>query len=229
MKNSFQSSLLVYLACLFLLIGIQGCMGNAGSTGPDVPPVDPAVQELPDRIVWQQPGVVIDALGDLEEKVVADIGAGAGFFAQRLAPFVDRVIAIEIDPHWVDYLNDTVRQMELPQSIRPRLEARLATVDDPHLEEKEVDIVLIVNTFLEIGKQMDYLKRLYPSIKDGGRIVIVDWKKRQMPIGPEQEKRVPLFRLEEMLTEVGFKLVSSDDLTLQYQYIVVATKEEQAN
>jgi len=214
------------LLLLLLAILLTACPNDKPQVEPEIAPVTENRYEFRDRIIWQKPGVVLDALGDLEEKVVADIGAGEGFFAQRLAPLVDRVIAIEIDPHWIGYLNDTLKQHLLPQNLHARLEARLATPDDPRLEDKEVDVVLIVNTFLEIDNQIAYLRKLYPALKTGGRIVIVDWKKRRMPIGPDQSKRVPLYRLEEMLQEAGYHLLQSDDVTLEYQYIVVADKKE---
>lgn len=216
--------MLRYFPYLFLLTLCLGCNGSSSTDEPQIAPVTENRYEFRDRIVWQQPGVVLDAMGDLEEMVVADIGAGEGFFAQRLAPLVDRVIAIEIDPVLVTYLRDTLRERTLPKKIQPRLEARLATANDPKLGEKEVDIILIVNTFLEIKRQADYLRKLFATLKDDGRIVIVDWKKRSMPIGPDPDKRIPLFRLEQMLQEAGYELVNSDDISLEYQYIVVAQK-----
>lgn len=213
------------LPLLFLFIALLSCGDKAAPPGPSIaPPAEDLY--LRNRVAWQQPAVVLDAMGDLEEKVVADIGAGEGFFAKRLAPLCDRVIAIEIDPVLVRYLNDTLRQLDLPQQVKPRLEARLATVDDPNLRENEVDIVLMVNTFMEIEEQLKYLNALKPALKQGGRIVVVDWKKRLMPkgVGPEQEKRLALYRLEQLFQESGYQVIKSDDSSLEFQYIVVAEK-----
>ncbi|MEM9836766.1 MAG: methyltransferase domain-containing protein [Bacteroidota bacterium] len=215
--------MLRYLLILLIPLAFAHCDRAETTTGPSIaaPAED---QYLKNRIAWQQPAVVIEAMGDLEEKVVADIGAGKGYFAQRLAPLCDRVIAIEIDPSLVHYLNDTLRQLELPKQIRPRLEARLGTVTDPKLTKKEVDVVLFVNTFMQIENQVNYLQQLNAAIKENGRIVIVDWKKRLMPMGPPQDLRVPLYRAEQMLQESGYTVVKSDDSSLEFQYIVVAEK-----
>ncbi|MEM9928726.1 MAG: class I SAM-dependent methyltransferase [Bacteroidota bacterium] len=175
------------------------------------------------RMIWQQPGAVMDAMGDIREKVIADIGAGEGFFAERLAPIADRVIAVEIDEKYISYL-DTLRRFGLQKEFRPRLEPRLATADDPHLEDKEVDIILIVNTFMLIENKVDYLKKLYPSLRSDGRIVIVDWKRKDTTLGPPKQERLALGTLQDMLKEAGYHIVSSDDATLAYQYIVVADK-----
>lgn len=207
----------------FLLFLFSGC------PEPPKPEVDESLY-LPDdesdersRIIWQQPGAVMDAMGDIREKVIADIGAGRGFFAERLAPIADRVIAVEIDTNKINYL-DTLRDFGLQKEFRPRLETRLTTPDDPGLEQSEVDIILVVNTFMFIENKVDYLKKLYPALRANGRMVIVDYKKKDTALGPNKADRLALGTLEDMLREAGFHLVSSDDATLEYQYIVVADK-----
>ncbi len=197
---------------------------------PEAPPqldddmfIDDPVNEERDRSIWQQPGAVMDAMGDIREKVIADIGAGKGFFAKRLALVADRVIAVEINDSLIVDL-EQLREVELPKEFRPRLEPRLGTESDPKLERSEVDIILLVNTFMYIENQEDYLKKLYPALRSDGRIVIVDWKKRDTIEGPQKSKRLALGTLEEQLKAAGFHIVSSDDGTLKYQYIVVADK-----
>lgn len=176
------------------------------------------------RVIWQQPGAVLDAMGDIREKVIADIGAGEGFFTKRLVPYADRVIAVDVRPEAISYL-DTVRMFELPKNLQPRLEARLGKYDDPLLGDKEVDIILIVNTFMLIDNQVAYLKKLYPTLRSDGRLVIVDFKKKDTQTGPAKKDRLALGRLQDMLKAAGYHLVSSDDTTLDYQYIVVADKK----
>ncbi len=177
-----------------------------------------------ERHVWQKPGIVIDVLGDIEEKVIADIGAGEGFFARRLAPLADRVIAIEIDRRWIEYL-DTLRETELPKQLQARLEPRLALPDDPMLTYREVDIVLFVNTLYLIENQEEYLHKLLPALRPQGRIVIVDWKKQDTSLGPDPEERIGLPDLGRMLNAAGFEIVSVDNTALDYQYIVVAERK----
>lgn len=219
------------MRCLFLALAL---LTLAASCTEPKKPVEEEGIYLPDeerqddrsRMIWQQPGAVMDAMGDIREKVIADIGAGEGFFAERLAPIADRVIAVEINEKYISYL-DTLRRFGLQKEFRPRLEPRLATADDPHLEKSEVDIILIVNTFMLIENKVEYLKKLYPTLRSQGRIVIVDWKRKDTTIGPPKNDRLALGTLEDMLQEAGFHMVSSDDATLEYQYIVVADKDEE--
>ncbi len=206
---------------LLLTLLLLGCGEEDGPRPPDEDVYATTVEEDRERHVWQKPGLVIDKLGDIEEKVIADIGAGEGFFARRLAPLADRVIAIEIDQRWIDYL-DTLRDTELPSNLRARLEPRLALADDPMLEDNEVDIVLFVNTLYLIDHPEAYLKKLRPALRPNGRVFIVDWKKENTPLGPDLPDRIGISELAHMLEAAGFAVVSTDNTALDYQYIMVA-------
>ncbi|WP_116126221.1 class I SAM-dependent methyltransferase [Lewinella sp. IMCC34183] len=211
---------------LFVALLITACEQSDGPRPPseDVYVRPGSAEQDRERHVWQKPGVVIDVLGDIEEKVIADIGAGEGFFARRLAPLADRVIAVEIDPRWIAYL-DTVRRTELPASLQPRLQPRLAKPDDPMLEYREVDIVLFVNTLYLIDEPEAYLHKLIPALRPGGRVVIVDWKKQDTALGPDPSERIGLSDLAAMLERAGFEIVSTNNTELDYQYIMVAEKK----
>lgn len=176
------------------------------------------------RVIWQKPEIVISLLGDMEGKTVADIGAGTGHFSKRLARKAGKVIAIDIDPRYVDYL-DSIRRFELDSAYRERLETRLAEPDDPNLGKEEVDAALIVNTFMYMADRKAYLETLYPALKPGGRILIIDFKNIPTPIGPPVEIRLPLETVRQELVATGFRIVKADTDMLQYQYVVLAEKE----
>lgn len=179
--------------------------------------------ENTNRVIWQKPEMVMNLLSDLENKTVADIGAGTGFFALRVAQRAKKVIAIDIDPRFVNYL-DSVKVLELPESIQKRLETRLARPDDPLLKPGEADIIMIVNTFIYIKDQRKYLEHLRNILPEGGKLLIIDFKKKRTPIGPPSEIRLPVHVVEEMLYSVGFKNIVANDTALDYQYIVTAWK-----
>ncbi len=179
--------------------------------------------ENTNRVIWQKPDMVIDLLGDLDNKTIADIGAGTGFFALRLAPKAKKVIAIDIDPRFINYL-DSVKVLELPESMQSNLETRLARPNDPMLQPEEADLVMIVNTFMYIKDKVEYLEILKRGISDGGRLLIIDFKKKRTPLGPPSEIRTPLYEVEEKLYEAGYRNVTTNDTALDYQYIITAEK-----
>lgn len=177
----------------------------------------------PERFIWQKPEMIIELLGNLQDKVVADIGAGTGFFALPMTSKAKKVIAIDIDPRFVNYL-DSVKVLELPENLQARLETRLAEPNDPHLKPNEADVVMIVNTFMYIQNKVDYLRNLKKGISKGGRLLIIDFKRKRTPIGPPANIRTPLFEVEDALYKAGYQNVTTNDTSLDYQYIVIAEK-----
>ena len=179
--------------------------------------------ENKDRALWQKPEVVVSMMGDLTAKTVADIGAGTGYFTFRMALQAHKVLAIDIVPSYLEIL-DNLKE-KLPLEIKDRIESRLAKDNDPLLKPEEVDLVVIINTFSVIDKKVDYLKTVKKGLKDGGKIFIVDFKIKNMPIdAPDIKDRLPINELEEQLSKAGFKYIVTDDTSLDYQYVVTAEK-----
>ena len=181
------------------------------------------------RGIWQKPDVVVDLLGDLENKVVADIGAGTGFFTYKILPRAEKVIAIDIDPEFINYL-DSLKAINLPESQYWRLETRLAEPEMPApINYQEVDVILVVNTYIYLEDRIKYLESLRENLKPGGKLVIIDFKKKRTPVGPPQDIRMPLYVVEEELYQAGFEYVHTNDTYLDFQYILTAEKQLSVN
>lgn len=178
--------------------------------------------ESKDRGIWQKPELVISLLGDLENKTVADIGAGTGYFTFRMVPRAKKVIGIDIDERFIRFLDSV--NVRLREPYRNRFESRLAKADDPLLRPEEADAVIIVNTYGYIQQRIAYLKRLIKGISPGGQLLIIDFKKNNLPIGPPEEFKVSLSQVENELLSAGFNIVKVDKDALDYQYIVLAEK-----
>ncbi len=176
--------------------------------------------EDPERKNWQNPQLVIEKLGDISEKIIADIGAGTGYFTFRLAPFAQKVIAIDIDSRFLSYIED--KRDESPEEIYEKIEIRLSKPEDPLLKNSEIDIVLIVNTFHFINNRIDYLKKVKQGIRDGGKLVIVDFKGGNMPVGPSEDTKISPSMVVDEVMKSGFGDVNIDLTSLQYQYIIIA-------
>jgi SAM-dependent methyltransferase len=231
---------LIYIFLLTFVIILTSCDSEGFKSGNDTKfpishnydfhsdgysELDDAIKknENPDRNNWQKPRKVIERLGNLTGKVVADIGAGSGYFSFQILPNAGKVIAIDIDFNALAQI-DTLGKL-LPEKLQSKLETRLVGFDDPKLKDEEVDIVFLSNTYSYIENKVDYLKIVYKGVKPKGRIYIVDFKMKTLPqIFPSAEERIPLFEVEKHLAAAGFRHVFSDDQTLDYQYIVIAEK-----
>jgi SAM-dependent methyltransferase len=184
-----------------------------------------SVQELVsnfEREVWQKPNMIISRMGDLHEKTVADIGAGYGYFAFRVLQSAKKVIAIDIDTSAIAFMQNL--RGELPEDLQSKFEARLCLPDDPKLKNEEADMVIMVNTYIYIDNRIAYLKKMQEGMAKGGQLLIIDFKKKNIPIGPPPGSRIPLSQVEQELQEAGFGRIRSDDTSLEYQYIVTAIK-----
>jgi ubiquinone/menaquinone biosynthesis C-methylase UbiE len=178
--------------------------------------------ESKDRGIWQKPDMVISLLGNLEGKTVADIGAGTGYFTFRLVPKAQKVIGIDIDRRFINFL-DSIK-VHLPEQYRSRFESRLAKPDNPMLQPNEADAVMVVNTYGYIDDRPHYLKTLFPGMTPGAKLLIIDFKKNNIPVGPPEEFKVALSQVERELVGAGFVITKIDKESLDYQYIIVAEK-----
>lgn len=179
--------------------------------------------ESKDRVIWQKPGLVISMLGDLKGKTVADIGAGSGYFTFRMVPLAEKVIGVDIDPRFITFM-DSIK-VRLPEQYRDRFESRLARPDNPNLKPAEADAVIIVNTYGYIQNRVQYLKTLSAGMTPGARLLIIDFKKNNLPIGPSDMYKVAVSQVEQELQAAGFELTRTDNEALDYQYIILASKK----
>lgn len=224
-----------FLVVAFICIGFIAC-NSLGSKVHDEPvqPIEVSATPAPNileeadesgRLVWQKPEDVIGLLGDLTGKTVADIGAGSGFFTIRFALKAEKVIAIDIDTIMLKYIK-TIQQ-RFPAEFQEKIETRLAMPNDPLLSPEEADVVVIINTIAYIDHRKAYLETVLKGMKPGARIMILDFKMKQLTIeAPPLDSRVPLNEIEQDLTDAGYINIRSDDRTLDYQYIVFAEKAQ---
>ena len=176
--------------------------------------------EGPDRDAYQKPEVVVKALGLGEGMVVADIGAGTGYFLPHLSKAVGksgRVVAIDIESTMVRYMIDRARRENL-DNVWPRLGA----VDDPLLRPESLDRILIVNTWHHIPKRAVYAKKLAESLSEKGQVFIVDFK-LESERGPARDHKVPPEVAAADLEAGGLAARIDRDL-LPDQYVVIGEK-----
>ncbi|MBL6445007.1 class I SAM-dependent methyltransferase [Fulvivirga sp. 29W222] len=179
--------------------------------------------EDPERSEWQNPSLIIDKLGDVNDKVIADIGAGTGYFTFRLAGKGAHVIAIDIDERFLNYIED--RKPELQHIIpEERIETRLSLEDDPLLNKDEVHIAILVNTYHFLSDRVKYLQKIKRGLKNNSRLIIVDYKLGQMPVGPPENIKITSQKVSEELQKAGFKSIEIDNTSLEFQYIISAKR-----
>ncbi len=175
--------------------------------------------DSPERDAWQKPELVIATLGDLHGKSVMDIGCGSGYFARHLLAASARVICADVD---VDLQAHVTQWRRADDIATDKLITRLIPYDSPALTSSEVDLVLIVNTYHHIENRSDYFAQVRRGLKPGGELVVVDFFKRKLPIGPPQGIKLTPQEVTAELSAAGFTQFQLDTTTLKYQYLVHA-------
>lgn len=171
------------------------------------------------RGAWQNPDLVIKKLGDLTGKSVADIGSGTGYFTFPISRSAQKVLAIDIEQRYLDFIED--RKLELPIEQADVIETRLTVEDEPNLHADEVDVILLVNVFYYLNDRAKYMNIVNNALRDDGVLVLVDFKPGDLPVGPSDNK-VPSNDVVEILKRSGFNKIDVDEESLQYQYIITA-------
>ncbi|HLK11984.1 MAG TPA: methyltransferase domain-containing protein [Candidatus Binatia bacterium] len=177
-----------------------------------------AVFDDPARDAWQKPDAVVGALGLRPGMTVADLGAGTGYFERRLAGAVGAVgtvFAVDTEPGMVEHLRARAER-EGTDNVVPVL----ASPATPRLPAGAVDVVLIVDTFHHLDDRLAYLHALRRVLRPGGRVAIVDWRKRPLPVGPPPEHKLPRGQVVEEMEAAGYALVGAPDV-LPYQYFLI--------
>jgi predicted methyltransferase len=179
------------------------------------------VFEAGDRAAWQQPDRVVRSLA-LSDKhaIVAEIGAGSGYFTRRLAAEVPegKVYAVDVDATFAEHLEKNREAWGLPN-----IEPHLAHYEDPMLPAGEVDVVFTANTYAYLRERTAYFRKVRAALRDGGRLAVIDFKpEAQVPgnAAPEAAFRVPRDTVVAELGAAGFKL-AREETFLPHQYFLV--------
>lgn len=176
------------------------------------------VFDAADRDAWQQPEQVLDAMSLDARSRVADVGAGTGYFAVRVARRLGPeggVFAIDLEPDMVRYLGARAAREGLTN-----LTPVLAGANDPRIPEP-VDVVLIVDTLHHIGEREAYLAKLAARLRPGGRLVVVDFAP-DATMGPPKAHRLSADEVVDTAARAGFSRTRA--LSLPQQYVLVFTR-----
>ena len=190
------------------------------------PPTDLGLLELPDRDLWQLPEQIMDALGIAEASVVADVGAGSGWFTVRLAR--------RVGPNGVVYAQDVQQEMLAAISRRVQREGLinvrpiLGKGSEPRLPRNTLDAIVLVGVYNEIGDKITMLRNLAAALKPQGRIGVVDFKLQPAGgPGPAVEERVDPKIVVRDAAAADLQLMSQETF-LPYQYFLIFSKKNAA-
>ena len=218
-----MTRLQAFIAMMLLLANTALLAGQQLQTQPQrrgriFSPLDLGLLEPPDREAWQKPDQVMDALHVAEGSVVADLGAGGGWFTIRLAR--------RVGPNGTVYAEDIQRLMI--EAIERRVQREgltnvrtvLGEGHDPRLPDGVLDAVLIVDAFHEMEEPAVLLRNVARTLKPQGLVGIIDYRQGEGGPGPGPEERVAPNVIVETARAAGLTLAAQETF-LPYQYFLL--------
>jgi len=217
---------LLLLPLLFLLPAV-----SAAQTSPPgidrqtelVDPLDAAWFYRPERIENEKPEELLDLLGIEEGDVVADIGAGPGFFsllaAERVGP-TGKVLAVDVQPEMIDGL-----KMMMERFGHDNIVPILGDVDDPKLPVDSVDHVLLIISYHEFSHRVEMMRHIRKAMKRDGQMLIVEYKAENLDSRVQPLHRMSETEIMEEISALGFRRDRVIDI-VPSQHIFVFKKTE---
>ena len=177
--------------------------------------------ERPERQQEERTDLLLAALALKPTDVVADIGAGTGYFSFRLARAVPqgKVLAVDIQPEMIEYLNDGKKKANVPN-----VEPVLGTITDPKLPANGVDLALMVDAYHEFDHPREMGEALVRSLKPGGRIVLVEYRAEDPNVPIKEHHKMSVAQATREMNALGLKLLRNDS-RLPQQHVLIFGKK----
>ena len=162
------------------------------------------------REEWQNTSHILATLNLSTNEVIADVGAGTGYFSAQFADKAGKVFAIDAEANMVSYMNK-----RFEQEGRNNIETRQCTLTDPRLPE-DVDVVFLANTYRFIEDRPAFLSNLYRQTNDSVKIMFVDLRKSNARVSTQMAR-------DEVIA-AGFQIGALDESGCPDHYIMTFSK-----
>jgi SAM-dependent methyltransferase len=171
----------------------------------------------PARDAWQKPHEVIEALALERGAIVADIGAGTGYFSARLSRMLPKgkVYAVDLEPDMVRYLGERAEREGLKNLVPVRGGERDANLPEP------VDLVLLVDVYHHIEDRPGYFSRVKNLLRAEARVVIIDFR-QDAPEGPPPATRIAPAQVKSEMARAGYRLLAEKTFLPRQYFLIFA-------
>ena len=176
--------------------------------------------ERPSRGMEERPGRLIKALELKPTDIIADIGAGTGYFSFRMAPLVPegKVLATDIQPEMIDIIEDLKKERNITN-----IKTILTTVADPKLPEESVDLALMVDAYHEFEYPREMMLGIVKGLKLGGRAVLVEYRGENPLVMIKGLHKMTQRQVKKEMAAVGLVWKETKDL-LPQQHLMIFEK-----
>ena len=176
--------------------------------------------DRPEREAEEAPSKAIAALRIPKGAVVADVGAGSGYYTVRLSEVVGpagRVVATDLQQGMLDLIRGKVERQDLANVTLVRGRA-----DDPNLPAATFDLILMVDVYHELASPQIFVRKLREALKPGGRLVLIEFRLEDPRVPIREEHKMSVAQVRQELGADGFQIEKVIDV-LPWQHIIVLT------
>jgi ubiquinone/menaquinone biosynthesis C-methylase UbiE len=176
--------------------------------------------DRPERESEEKPAEVIKAMKLHGDEVIADLGAGSGYFTFRLAPKAGKVLAVELQDEMIATLHQRAKEHKVAN-----VEVVKGTECDPHLPAAGVDLVLMVDVYHELSCPYEVMTQVRKALKPAGRVMFVEYRKEDPAVTIKEVHKMSVAQLEKEMAVVKFHRLQTVEV-LPLQHIVIFGKSE---
>ena len=176
--------------------------------------------ERPDREKEERPSLVMENLELDPDDVVADIGAGSGYFTFLMAPLVrdGKVLAVDIQPEMLKFIEGKKKLEKAPN-----VETILGTIEDVNLPDESVDLVILVDAYHEFSHPREMAESIVEGLKPGGRLVFLEYRGEDPAVSIKPLHKMTVQQVQREMDVVGLEFVEVRDF-LPIQHFIVFRK-----
>lgn len=176
--------------------------------------------ERPSREAEEQPTKLVNGLDLKPTDVVADIGAGTGYFSFRIAQKIPqgKVLAVDIQPEMLEMIEFLKKENNITN-----VEPVLGTINNPNLPESSVDLALMVDAYHEFSYPYEMMQGLVKALKPGGRVVLVEYRRENPFIPIKALHKMTQQQARKEMQAVGLKWLETKSF-LPTQHVMVFEK-----
>lgn len=173
--------------------------------------------ERRERAQEERPDLVIDAMELAKDAVVADIGAGSGYFTFRISSRVPdgKVLAVDIQPEMLKILEERCELAGITN-----VEPVMGSITDPGLPPASVDAALLVDAYHEFSHPREMMEHLLAAMMPGGRVYLVEYRGEDPEVAAPQLHKMTEAQARKELEAVGFEWVENRTFLATQHFLV---------
>lgn len=178
--------------------------------------------ERRDREGEEKPSLILDELEIGKDDVLADIGAGSGYFSFLLAPLVPdgKVIAEDIQPEMIEFIEGKKKLKNVAN-----VETLLGTIEDTKLPAGEVDLVILVDAYHEFSHPREMMESVVRGLRPGGRVILLEYRGEDPSINIKPLHKMTVKQVRGEMEAVGLEFSEVREF-LPIQHFLVFKKPE---